>query len=109
MDLQLHGKTALVTGGSEGIGKGIAIALAKEGVDVAICARRKDVLEATAKDVALAFIGRYKTDYDNGFALEFSGETVFGLSMESRMTLCNMAVEAGARCALIGVDDTVIE
>ena len=42
MDLQLEGKTALVTGGSEGIGKGIALALAKEGVDVAICARRKD-------------------------------------------------------------------
>ena len=54
MNLMLHGKTALVTGGSEGIGKGIAIALAKEGVDVAICARRKDVLEATAKNVARA-------------------------------------------------------
>ena len=54
MDLMLHGKTALVTGGSEGIGKGVALALAKEGVDVAICARRKDVLEATAKDIARA-------------------------------------------------------
>jgi NAD(P)-dependent dehydrogenase (short-subunit alcohol dehydrogenase family) len=52
MDLKLHGKTAVVTGGSEGIGKGIAVALAKEGVDVAICARRQDVLEATAKEVA---------------------------------------------------------
>jgi 3-oxoacyl-[acyl-carrier protein] reductase len=52
MDLQLNGKTALVTGGSEGIGKGIALALAKEGVDVAICARRKDVLEATASEIA---------------------------------------------------------
>ena len=41
MDLKLKGKTALVTGGSEGIGKGIALLLAKEGVDVAICARRK--------------------------------------------------------------------
>src|SRR6266404_1217878 len=54
MDLQLNGKTALVTGGSEGIGKGIALALAKEGVDVAICARRKDVLEATASEIARA-------------------------------------------------------
>jgi 3-isopropylmalate/(R)-2-methylmalate dehydratase large subunit len=62
-----------------------------------------------AKDVALAFIGRYKTDFATGFALEFSGETVSGFSMESRMTLCNMAVEAGARCALIGVDKTVID
>jgi 3-oxoacyl-[acyl-carrier protein] reductase len=52
MDLQLKGKTALVTGGSEGIGKGIAIALAKEGVDVAICARRKEPLEATANEIA---------------------------------------------------------
>src|SRR6266852_1232237 len=52
MDLQLKGKTALVTGGSEGIGKGITLALAREGVDVAICARRKDVLEATAAGIA---------------------------------------------------------
>jgi NAD(P)-dependent dehydrogenase (short-subunit alcohol dehydrogenase family) len=54
MDLQLQGKTALVTGGSEGIGKGIALALAKEGVDVAICSRRKDVLEATASEIGRA-------------------------------------------------------
>ena len=54
MDLKLQGKTALVTGGSEGIGKGIALALAKEGVDVAICARRKEPLEAAAKEIAHA-------------------------------------------------------
>ena len=54
MDLQLKGKTALVTGGSEGIGKGITLALAKEGVDVAICARRAGPLEAAAAEIAKA-------------------------------------------------------
>ena len=52
MDLQMNGKTALVTGGSVGIGKAIAFALAREGVDVAICARRKQPLEAAASQIA---------------------------------------------------------
>jgi NAD(P)-dependent dehydrogenase (short-subunit alcohol dehydrogenase family) len=51
MDLKLKGKIALVTGGSEGIGKGIARVLAQEGCDLAICARRKDTLEATAAEL----------------------------------------------------------
>jgi NAD(P)-dependent dehydrogenase (short-subunit alcohol dehydrogenase family) len=54
MDLQLKGKTALVTGGSEGIGKGIAMMLAKEGVDVAICARRMEPLQKTAEEIGYA-------------------------------------------------------
>lgn len=54
MDLQLKEKTALVTGGSEGIGKAIALGLAKEGVDVAICARRPEPLEAAAHEIRKA-------------------------------------------------------
>jgi NAD(P)-dependent dehydrogenase (short-subunit alcohol dehydrogenase family) len=54
VDLKLKSKTALVTGGSEGIGKAIAMALAREGVDVAICARRKAPLETTAREIAAA-------------------------------------------------------
>lgn len=54
MDLQLKGKCALITGGSEGIGKGIAMTLAKEGVNVAICARRLEPLEKTAEEIKSA-------------------------------------------------------
>jgi NAD(P)-dependent dehydrogenase (short-subunit alcohol dehydrogenase family) len=54
MDLKLEGKKALVTGGSEGIGKAIAFGLAREGVDVAICARRRETLAATADEIAAA-------------------------------------------------------
>ena len=54
MDLRLKGKKAIVTGGSEGIGKAITLSLASEGVDVAICARRKEPLKATAKEIAKA-------------------------------------------------------
>ena len=54
MDLRLTGKTAIVTGGSEGIGKAIALGLAQEGMDVAICARRKEPLEAAAAEIRKA-------------------------------------------------------
>ena len=69
MDLQLDGKTALVTGGSEGIGKGIARVLAKEGVDVAICARRKEPLEQTAAAqdaVESCAVGKVLVDVTDG-------------------------------------------
>ncbi len=63
----------------------------------------------TAKDLALAVIRRIGTAGGTGCAIEFTGSAVRALSMEGRMTLCNMAIEAGARCGLIAVDETTIE
>jgi 3-isopropylmalate/(R)-2-methylmalate dehydratase large subunit len=62
----------------------------------------------TAKDVALAIIGKIGTAGGNGYAIEFAGSAIRGLSMEGRMTLCNMAIEAGARAGMVAVDDTTI-
>ena len=62
----------------------------------------------TAKDVVLAIIGRIGTAGGTGYALEFGGDVIRNLSMEGRMTVCNMAIEAGARAGMIGVDDTTI-
>ena len=62
----------------------------------------------TAKDVALAVIGSIGTAGGTGYAIEFAGGTIRALSMESRMTLCNMAIEAGARSGLVAVDETTI-
>lgn len=63
----------------------------------------------TAKDVVLAIIGRIGTAGGTGYAIEFAGSAIEGLSMEGRMTVCNMAIEAGARVGLIAVDDTTID
>ncbi|MHC8441259.1 MAG: 3-isopropylmalate dehydratase large subunit [Candidatus Eutrophobiaceae bacterium] len=63
----------------------------------------------TAKDFALAIIGHIGTAGATGCALEFAGEAVSELSMEGRMTLCNMSIEAGARFGLVGVDDKTLE
>lgn len=60
----------------------------------------------TAKDIALAVIGKIGTAGGTGYAIEFAGSTVRALSMEGRMTLCNMAIEAGARAGMIAADDT---
>ena len=63
----------------------------------------------TAKDIALALIGRIGTAGATGYAVEFGGEAVRGLTTEGRMTLCNMSIEAGARCGLVAVDDSTID
>src|SRR5438132_2635949 len=63
----------------------------------------------TAKDVVLAIIGRIGTAGGTGFAIEFAGSAIRSLSMEGRMTVCNMAIEAGARAGMVGVDETTIE
>src|SRR3990172_3461833 len=60
----------------------------------------------TAKDIALAVIGKIGTAGGTGYAIEFAGSTIRGLSMEGRMTLCNMAIEAGARAGMIAADET---
>lgn len=62
----------------------------------------------TAKDVALAIIGRIGTAGGTGYAVEFGGSAIRSMSMEARMTLCNMAIEAGARMGFIAVDDVTI-
>jgi 3-isopropylmalate/(R)-2-methylmalate dehydratase large subunit len=63
----------------------------------------------TAKDLALAIIGRIGTDGATGHVIEYSGEAVRELSMEGRMTLCNMSIEAGARAGMIAPDDVTFE
>ena len=62
----------------------------------------------SAKDVALALIGRIGTAGGTGHAVEFGGSAVRALTMEGRMTLCNMAIEAGARAGIVAVDDATI-
>ena len=63
----------------------------------------------TAKDIILAIIGQIGTAGGTGYAIEFGGTAIQALSLEGRMTVCNMAIEAGARAGLIAVDDKTIE
>jgi 3-isopropylmalate/(R)-2-methylmalate dehydratase large subunit len=63
----------------------------------------------TAKDVVLAIIRHIGTGGGTGHAVEFAGSTIRALSMEGRMTVCNMAIEAGARAGMIAADDTTIQ
>ena len=62
----------------------------------------------TAKDIVLAIIGEIGTAGGTGYAIEFAGEAIQALSMEGRMTVCNMTIEAGARAGMIAVDETTI-
>ena len=62
----------------------------------------------TAKDLVLAVIGQIGTAGGTGYAIEFAGSAVRALSMEGRMTMCNMSIEAGARAGMVAVDDTTI-
>jgi len=63
----------------------------------------------TAKDIVLAIIGEIGTAGGTGYAIEFGGEAIRDLSMEGRMTVCNMAIEAGARAGMVAVDDKTID
>jgi 3-isopropylmalate/(R)-2-methylmalate dehydratase large subunit len=62
----------------------------------------------TAKDIVLAVIGKIGTAGGTGYAIEFGGSAIRSLSIEGRMTICNMAIEAGARAGMVAVDDTTI-
>ena len=63
----------------------------------------------TAKDIVLAIIGEIGTAGGTGYAIEFGGDAIRALSIEGRMTVCNMAIEAGARAGMVAVDDKTIE
>jgi 3-isopropylmalate/(R)-2-methylmalate dehydratase large subunit len=63
----------------------------------------------TGKDIVLAIIGKIGTAGGTGYTIEFGGSAIRALSMEGRMTVCNMAIEAGARAGLVAVDDKTIE
>ncbi|WP_296223134.1 3-isopropylmalate dehydratase large subunit [Ralstonia sp. UBA689] len=63
----------------------------------------------TAKDIVLAIIGKIGTAGGTGYAMEFGGSAIRALSMEGRMTVCNMAIEGGARAGMVAVDDVTLE
>lgn len=63
----------------------------------------------TAKDIVLAIIGEIGTAGGTGYVIEYAGEAIRSLSMEGRMTICNMSIEGGARAGLIAPDETTFE
>jgi 3-isopropylmalate/(R)-2-methylmalate dehydratase large subunit len=83
--------------------------LAKKARNMLIKVEGKLAPGVTAKDIVLAVIGHIGTAGGTGYTIEFAGSAIRGLSMEGRMTVCNMAIEAGARAGLVAVDEKTIE
>ena len=82
--------------------------LAKKAKNLLVRVEGKLSPGCSAKDLVLAVIGKIGTAGGTGYTIEFAGSAIRALSMEGRMTVCNMAIEAGARAGLVGVDDTTI-
>ena len=82
--------------------------LAKKSKSMLVQVEGKLGAGVTAKDIVLAVIGKIGTAGGTGYAIEFAGSAIRSLTMEGRMTVCNMAIEAGARAGMIAVDDTTI-
>jgi 3-isopropylmalate/(R)-2-methylmalate dehydratase large subunit len=83
--------------------------LAKKAKNLLVQVDGKLAPGVTAKDIVLAVIGRIGTAGGTGYTIEFAGSAIRGLSMEGRMTVCNMAIEAGARAGLVAVDEKTID
>jgi len=83
--------------------------LQKKSKNLLIKVNGKASAGTTAKDLVLAIIGRIGTAGGTGSTIEFGGDAIRALSMEGRMSVCNMSIEAGARAGLVAVDDTTIE
>jgi 3-isopropylmalate/(R)-2-methylmalate dehydratase large subunit len=82
--------------------------LARKAKNMLVRVEGKLVAGCSAKDIVLAIIGKIGTAGGTGYTIEFAGAAIRALSMEGRMTVCNMAIEAGARAGLVGVDETTI-
>jgi len=82
--------------------------LAKKAKNLLVKVEGKLPLGCTAKDIVLAIIGKIGTAGGTGYTIEFAGSAIRDLSMEGRMTVCNMAIEAGARAGLVAVDEKTI-
>ncbi|MBI2750038.1 MAG: 3-isopropylmalate dehydratase large subunit [Burkholderiales bacterium] len=83
--------------------------LAKKAKNMLVKVDGKAAPGVTAKDIVLAIIGKIGTAGGTGYTIEFGGSAIRALSMEGRMTVCNMAIEAGARAGLVAVDDKTID